>query len=305
MLEKKIGLAFGGGGARGLAHIGVIKVLLHEGIMPDVIVGTSIGAVAGALLAVSGEPDAVVKRVQDYFACECFKRMEFDLFREDNKHKNDGLFDALSHFIRKKIFFNVSLASQQSYVKLEDYMDNMQYLIDDMNIEDAKIPLGIVCTDIHSGKEVVLTRGPMRLAVAASSSIPGVFPPIDFQGRMLVDGGWVNQLPVGPCRDLGADIVIGVDVAHELEQTFTMDTGLDIIRRANSITRQTLTSLQSRGADIIIAPDVGKISWAGFDCIEGCINLGEIAAKKALRKIKKCIAMQDESLLNRFLSKLK
>ena len=109
MKKKKIGLALGGG-ARGLAHIGAIKVLLHEGIKPDLIVGSSIGAIAGALYATLEDPEVVVRKVHEYFNCECFKKLKFDFLKEtEESSTNDGLFDALSRFFRKRIIFNVSL----------------------------------------------------------------------------------------------------------------------------------------------------------------------------------------------------
>jgi NTE family protein len=299
MLRKKIGLALGGGGARGLAHVGVIKVLMKKGIRPDLIVGTSIGSIIGALFATTGDPDAVLHKVHEYFTCECYNNIKLG-FLEDSEEatKNDGLLDALSRFLRRK-FFNVSLARHQSYISQEDYMENMAFLIDDIDIKDTKIPFAVVCTDVHAGKEVVLTKGSLRQAVAASSAIPGIFPPIDFQGKTLLDGGWVNQLPTKPCRDMGADVVIAVNVASELEQDFDLDTGLDILHRMNSITRNTLTRLQGRSADLVISPDVGKFSWTSFECIEGCMLLGEKAANNAIPAIKKHLK-EHPSLFERF-----
>ena len=166
MRKKKIGLALGGGGARGLAHLGVIKVLYEHGIKPDLIVGTSIGAMIGAMLASAGTVEAVAERVEAYFECDCFKKIQFDTFYEDNGHpRNDGLLDALSHIIRRKIFFNISLNRNQSYVKMDDYRENINALIDDIDIRDTLIPLAIVCTDIHAGEATLLTKGPLREAV--------------------------------------------------------------------------------------------------------------------------------------------
>lgn len=299
MARKRIGLALGGGGARGLAHVGVIQVLMKKGIQPDCIMGTSIGSIIGALFATTGDADAVVNKVREYFTCDCYNNIKLG-FLEDSEEatKNDGLLDALSRFFRRK-FFNVSLASQQSYISLEDYMENMAFLIDDIDIKDTKIPFAVVCTDVNAGEEIVLTEGSLRQAVAASSAIPGIFPPIVFEGKTLLDGGWTDQLPNGPCRDMGADVVIAVNVASELEQDFDLDTGLDILRRMNAITRNTLTKIQSENAEIIISPDVGKVSWTSFECIEGCMLLGEQAAKKSIPAIKKYLEAHP-SLFERF-----
>ncbi len=297
---KKIGLALGGGGARGMAHLGVIKVLYEHDIKPDLIVGTSIGAIIGAMLASAGTVEAVRERIEAYFECDCFKKIRFDTFTEDNgQTEDDGLFNALSHIIRRKLFFNISLNRHQSYIGMEDYLENINALIDDLDIRDTGIPLAIVCTDVLAGELVLLTKGPLREAVAASAAIPGIFPPIDFEGRTLVDGGWVDQLPVGPCRRLGADLVIGVDVARELEQDYSLESGLDIIRRTNSITRALLTKLQSREADIIVTPEVGSLSWNRFDCTDECIKLGETAAREALPAIDDKLRALDPSLFSR------
>jgi NTE family protein len=304
MRTKKIGLALGGGGARGLAHLGVIKVLYEKGIKPDLIVGTSIGAIIGAMLASAGTVEAVAERVEAYFNCDCFKKIQFDTFTEENgEPRNDGLFDALSHILRRKLFFNISLNRHQSYVGLDEYQENINALIDDIDIRDTRIPLAVVCTDIHAGEAALLTKGPLRGAVAASAAIPGIFPPIDFEGRTMVDGGWVDQLPAGPCRRLGADLVIGVDVARELEQDFSLESGFDIIRRTNSITRTILTRLQSREADILIAPEVGRLSWARFDCTEECVKLGETAAREALPAIADKLASMESFLSRLFASR--
>lgn len=287
MKKKKIGFALGGGGARGLAHIGAIKALLEAGIKPDLIVGSSIGAIAGALYATLVKPEAVINKIHEYFTCECFKKLKFDFLQETEEiSTNDGLFDALSRFLRKR-FFNVALARQQSFISLDHYMDNIAMLMDDIAIEDTAIPFAVVCTDIQAGKEVVLTEGPLRVAVAASSAIPGIFPPIAFNETLLTDGGWVDQLPTAPCRALGADLVIAVDVSRELEQNYNLDTGLDILRRTNAITRATLNSLQKQDADFVITPGVGDISWAGFDCVENCMLRGKNATDDVIPAIKK------------------
>ena len=288
MKKKKIGLVLGGGGARGLAHLGAIDALTKKGIVPDLVVGTSIGSIIGAVYAVSGDADQALNRVHDYFTCDCYTKIKFDFLKhtEDGK-KNDGLLDSLSRYLQKKFFYNVVLANQLSFVSMETYMENIAFLIEDIDIRDTKIPFAAVCTDINSGSEAVLTKGSLRNAVAASGAIPGIFPPVEVDGKLLVDGGWVNQLPVDTARVLGADFVIAVNVARELEQDFAIDTGLDIIRRANAITRTVLNGIQSHDADAIIDPEVGDISWAEFGCIEDCMQRGRVATLELLEVYEK------------------
>ncbi len=282
MSEVKVGFALGGGAARGIAHIGVLKVLMREGISPGCIVGTSIGALVGACIAATLDVNEVIDRVRSYFEGESFRKIKFDFLKHINHTpETDGLYDALSHYLRKSFFYNVTLA-RQSFVSEDTFLKNISALVDDIGIQDTRIPFAAVCTDIHGGREAVLTEGPLRSAVAASSAIPGIFPPVEFGDRLLADGGWVNQLPAGPCRKLGADVVIAVDVARELEQDYTVDTGLDIIRRVNAITRHTLSRVHVRDADLVISPQVETVSWTSFGCIEECIRLGEDAAEKSL-----------------------
>lgn len=284
MKKEKTGLVLGGGGARGLAHLGAIDVLTEKGIVPDLVVGTSIGSIIGAIYASSGDSGEAQNRVHDYFTCDCYTNIKFDFLKQtEDGTKNDGLLDSLSRYLQKKFFYNVVLANQQSFASMETYMENINFLIDDIDIRDTKIPFAAVCTDINTGSEIVLTKGSLRLAVAASSSIPGIFPPVEVEGHLLVDGGWVNQLPVDTARALGADFVLAVNVARELEQDFSTDTGLDIIRRANAITRNVLNNIQSRDADGIIDPEVGDISWAEFGCINDCMQRGRLATQQFLK----------------------
>ena len=284
MKKEKTGLVLGGGGARGLAHLGAIDVLTEKGIVPDLVVGTSIGSIIGAIYASSGDSGEAQNRVHDYFTCDCYTNIKFDFLKQtEDGTKNDGLLDSLSRYLQKKFFYNVVLANQQSFASMETYMENINFLIDDIDIRDTKIPFAAVCTDINTGSEIVLTKGSLRLAVAASSSIPGIFPPVEVEGHLLVDGGWVNQLPVDTARALGADFVLAVNVARELKQDFSTDTGLDIIRRANAITRNVLNNIQSRDADGIIDPEVGDISWAEFGCINDCMQRGRLATQQFLK----------------------
>jgi len=281
--KRKVGLVLGGGGARGLAHLGALGVLAEHEIEPKLVVGSSIGALLGAIYATTGDSQTAITKVYDYFHCECYTKIKFDFLKQtEESGLNDGLLDGLSRYLRKKFFYNVVLANQLSFVDMDDYLENISWLIDDIDILDTKIPLAIICTDVHSGSEVVLTEGSLRQAVAASSAIPGIFPPIRNGDQLLVDGGWVDQLPVSACRNLGAKLVVAVNVARELEQDYSTDTGLDILRRTNAITRTILNQMQAKEADVLIEPEVGEISWAGFGCVKECVEQGREATEKIL-----------------------
>lgn len=301
-LEEKTGLVLGGGGARGLAHLGAIDVLSKKGINPSMIVGCSIGSLIGALYATTGSCEIALQRIHEYFTCDCYTKIHFDFIKDadENEHEHDGLLDSLSRYFRKKFLYNVILANRQSFVSLDTYMENINFLIDDIDIRDTRIPFYAVCTDLNTGSEIVLSKGSLRDAVAASSAIPGIFPPIELYGHLLMDGGWVNQLPVDTCRSLGADYVIAVNVVRELEQDFSTETALDIIRRTNSITRTVLNQIQAEKADATIDPEVGDISWTDFGSIERCTELGRQAAEEFVEVYSKSLLEEKSSLFSKF-----
>jgi len=285
----RIGFALGGGAARGLSHIGVLKVMARGGFRPDCIAGTSIGALIGALFASSLDIDHVIEKTRAYIEGPHFSRIRFDFLRQiGDSGGSDGFLDALGHYLRKSFFYNVTL-TRQSFIGIDTYLDNISALVDDISIQDTRIPFAAVCTDIHGGREAVLTEGPLRTAVAASAAIPGIFPPVEFGGRLLADGGWVSQLPVEPCRRLGADIVVAVDVARELEHKYSVATGLDILGRVNAITRHTLSLLHRADADLVVSPQLAEVNWTDFSCVEQCIRDGEEAAERALKAVDRLV----------------
>jgi NTE family protein len=184
MSAKKIGYALGGGAARGLSHIGVLKVLREYGIYPDVIAGTSIGAIIGALYAGGYDPDDMEKIVL-------------------------GLdWKKLLHMVDMTIPLS-GLLQGKRVVSL------LRSILGDITFSELRCGFSCLATDIISGEQVVLHDGSLIEAVRASISIPGIFTPVELSGRYLVDGGLVNTVPVSICREMGADYVIGVNVIPE------------------------------------------------------------------------------------------
>lgn len=178
-----VGLALGGGAARGWAHIGVIRALEESGIRPDVICGTSMGALVGAACA-AGELDA-------------FEEWALNL----------GVRDVLTHL-------DFSLGS--GFFKGEKMMDFFRGKFVDRNIEDLDLPFGAVATSLHTGAEVWLRQGSTLDAVRASIAVPGLFTPVNAEGAVLVDGGLVNPIPVSLARAMGAEVIIAVDLCSDL-----------------------------------------------------------------------------------------
>ena len=238
--RKKIGIALGGGASKGLAHIGVIRALEEYGIPIDYVSGTSMGALIGGWYALNGNIDSVEKIVSD-------------LKRKDNI--------LLTEIIRKN---GKPLLKDRSILNIIDRE------FGDARIEDCKIPFSAVATDVKNGAEVVLDKGLLAPAVKASAAIPVVFDPVKIDDRLLVDGGLINPVPANVVRDMGADIVIAVDVSTHWFDISAFPAGSLNWRNIYSVFNAMLSVLGYqisrdilKKADVVIKPPV-----LGFDLFD-------------------------------------
>ena len=285
----KVGLALGGGAARGLAHIGVLKTLEENQVPIDLIVGTSIGALVGGVYATTRSATATEERFRRFIFSKQFKRSKFDFLKESRQARPGLLYNFVS-LVKRGIFYSFSMA-KTSWISAEHFEHNINSILDDVQIEDTAIPFAAVATDINRGEEVILRHGSLRTAVSASSAVPGLLPPVPINGRLLIDGGWMCKVPVLPALRLGASVVIGVDVSKEIEDTSGLRNGLNIMMRANALKAEALKTMQCRFADILIEPDVDHVHWADFSAIVECIALGRDATLRRVGAIRRQIKM--------------
>ena len=285
----KLGLALGGGGGRGLTHIGVLEGLEKAGIKIDIIAGTSIGCVIGGLYALTLSAAEVKERVQRFIKSEEFERVELAFLKKPGKLPEKRSL-SIANVIRRGIFFSLT-ATTKGFMPEEEYLKIFDSLIGDALIENTKIPFSCVAADLDTGKEVVLNRGSLKRAANASAAIPGVYPPVLVDGYNLVDGSWVNIVPVRAAFDAGATMVIAVDVAREKKETAQFKTGLEVFIRANEITREKLKQIQLKEAQIVIAPDVDDVHWADFSQMELCIERGNEAVENCSVELKRKIIL--------------
>ena len=251
----KIGLALGGGAAKGFAHIGVIKMLQANGIQVDVVSGTSAGSVVGALYA-SG----------------------MDAFQMQEKAVS---LDQTS--IRDVRLFSGGLVQGQ---KLQDYVNQQ---VDGRTIEHLSKPLAVVATRLEDGERTVFVRGNTGQAVRASSSVPGVFEPVTIGQSHYVDGGVTSPVPVDAARQLGAEFVIAVDISSKANGSNPGDL-LGTVNQSISIMGQRLGQAELKRADVVIRPKVLDIGAADFSQRGAAILEGEKAALAALPQIRAGIA---------------
>ena len=253
----RVGIALGGGAAKGFAHIGVIKMLEANGITPVVVSGTSAGSVVGALYA-SG---------MDAYA------MQEKAFALDESK------------IRDVSLFSGGVVKGQ---KLQDYVNE---LVGGRSLDKMRKPFAVVATRLSDGERTVFVRGNTGQAVRASSSIPGVFEAVAIGGAHYVDGGVVSPVPVDAARELGADFVIAVDISSKAAgSTASTSSMLGNINQSIRIMGNKLGALELQRADIVIRPKVSDIGPADFEQKNRAILEGERAAQAALPQIRQKIA---------------
>ncbi len=284
----KVCLALGGGAARGLAHLGVLKVFEDAKLRVDLVAGTSLGALIGGLYAAQPDAPYLIDRVDQYLRSFRSRKTRLEFLRrlEQPDHEH-GFFSDMANFVRKGFFWGVT-ATKPAFISEEEYEDFLNPLIPDIQIEETKIPFGCVATDIRNGKRVVFTSGSLRTAIRASCALPGIFPPVAEGDMLLVDGGWVERVPVICAQDMGADVIIAVDVSSEIA-TFEDTSGLDIVLRADAVTRVFLNELLLDEAHLSIHPAVGDVHWADFSHPRELVSQGERAAHDKLVEIRRAI----------------
>ncbi|HSI50889.1 MAG TPA: patatin-like phospholipase family protein [Ideonella sp.] len=247
----RIGLALGGGAARGFAHIGVIQVLEEQGIKPDLIVGTSAGSLVAALYASgkSGTELAALAQGMDESALTDWAFPGRGLIRGD----------ALARYVRTQTR--------------------------NLNIEQMKVPLGIVATDLDDGTAVLFQRGDTGAAVRASSAVPAVFQPVKIGTREYVDGGLVSPVPVRFARQMGADLVIAVDISSPPDGAATGD-AFHLLLQTFAIMGRSINRFELKDADIVLRPGLVGVSSADFASRAKAVQSGREAALAQVAALK-------------------
>lgn len=247
---KKIGLALGGGAILGAAHIGVLGALEERKIEITSITGTSIGAFIAALYAFGVSPKEIEAKVADL-----------------------NWLDAAG--------FTISRYGLLSNEKLGDLFKET---VGDVQFKDAEIPLAVVATDIGACKKVVLKTGSVANAVMASACIPGIFIPVEIDGRLLVDGGLVENVPISPLKEMGEEMILGVDLNAKRKYQKPEDM-IDVLANALDLAIDNATRIQTEEADILIAPELSAYNRADVEKIHDIVQEGYDAAKMILDEL--------------------
>jgi NTE family protein len=286
-MSVRIGIALGGGGARGLAHVGVLKVLEQEGIPPSYITGTSIGAVVGAMYAQRPNVDAMIQRFKDSLDDEFYDQLGLDHLKTTGTQEISFL-QQTTHNIKRRIAINLA-QSRTGLLKEVRLKNILLKLIDKGNIEDTEIPLAIVATSLHTGEDIVLRSGGIIDAVAASSSIPGFLCPVCLNDDLLTDGGVSCPVPVKYLPKEEVDVTIGVELGIRKYYPLECVNVIEIIARADMITSRNLGQMMVNTADVAICPDTKGMHWSEFSREDELIEAGIQGTKEKLPEIKNAI----------------
>jgi len=293
-----VGLALGGGGARGLSHLGVLKALEEARIPIHAIAGTSMGAVVGGAYAQRPGSGKLIQMAHDLIKQFDLRSgwMGFLCDEEEGKARRENLLKDLGDFVRRRLVYVVG-ASRISLEHQEKLMLPLKTALKEELIEKAQIPFAAVAVDLISGKEVTIKKGSMVNAIYASSSIEGIFPPLRTDNQLLSDGGVTSMIPVEAVRELGANFVMGVSIPHTLRSQSKFKSGIEVILRADSLTREKLNHLILKKCDVVITPKVQGIHWANFGKLDECIQKGYDAARDKIDEIKEKIAKRESMWL--------
>lgn len=283
--KPKIGLVLSGGGAKGLAHVGVIKVLEEAGIRPDFIGGTSMGSIIGALYAIGYSVDSLdyIARNYDwiYFFTDEISRRDLAL---EEKEDADRFFVSVP-IQEKKIQIPTGVISGQN---IENRLNTIFAPVYNVrNFDNFQIPFLCIATDIETGKEVVFREGYLPKVIRSSMSIPSIFNPIEIDNKLLVDGGVVNNFPVNRVKEMGADIIIGVDVGFSYYKKEELNSIIKIFEQSVFFYGEELNTRNRNLCDILIEPAMDEFSVSSFASADSIIAAGEQAARKALPEITK------------------
>lgn len=256
-VPPRVGLALGGGAARGFAHVGVIQVLEEAGIRPALVAGTSAGSVVAAMYA-SGKNGAQLQHIAETMEEAAIADWTLPIFSRGMLRG-----EALARYVNGQVKSKL--------------------------IEDMPLPLGIVATDLNTGLSVLFRRGDTGTAVRASSAVPAVFQPVKIAGKEYVDGGLVSPVPVRGVRQMGAQVIVAVDISSPPEGSLTGGT-LEILLQTFSIMGQSINALELKDADVVVRPALQGISSADFGARKRSIEAGRQAMLQALPQLRAAIA---------------
>ncbi|MFH1339120.1 MAG: patatin-like phospholipase family protein [Candidatus Omnitrophota bacterium] len=283
----KVALALGGGGVRGFAHIGAMKVLKSHSVPLDLVVGTSIGAIIGGCFCLNPDTDILEQRFLEMINRPQVRNLELFFAQVSDGSDKKFIIERLISRIRDICAWNLKKAKKW-LVRTEPIVALLSDLFGEKKFSETQIPFACVAVDLIKGTEIIIREGRILDGILASSSIPGIFAPLKCDEGLLVDGGILASIPAREARILGADFVIGVDL-EDIRFKKELYTGLDVMFQSDLIKTHFLNEINLKYCDWVIKPDITDISWSEFSRGPFCLRQGESAALKEVDKIKNAL----------------
>src|SRR2546426_1240489 len=283
--KERTCVVLGGGGSRGLSHLGVLQVLEREGIPLHSIVGTSVGAIVGCSYALDPDATGVTRRALAYLKSSAFRSATFKKVLLKSQSMETNFFKNLFSGIQKSYVFS-NLLRKPSIFPAERLEEVIADLVPDKDFSDTLIPFAVPALDIRSGREVLITKGSLRKAVLASCSLPGFFPPVELDGMLLADAGVIGPVPVNAAAaEFKPSFIVAVDITSQLDEAPIGMRGLDAILRVEAIAGKRLNDIELSSAHVVIRPQVGKKYWSDFSEFDELISQGIQAAEEKLPEV--------------------
>lgn len=282
--KQKTVLVLGGGGARGIAHLGVIEYLVQNRISFDAIIGTSAGALFGSLYAMYNSVEKALSKYR-----EVMDEVDLPDFESSKSSNEPGIRNAVRNMYQsiKKSAWVIKGVIRQSLVDKGMFEEILDVYFGDARLEDLTLKTYIVATDLVTGKDIIFSRGMLAPVIQGSSSIAGILPPVDYQGRVLIDGGTTAKLPVIYAVLLGFKRIIAVDVGSIFKENNNFSNAIDIFSRIEKLTSHRFHIDNISLADILIKPQLEDLSWYDFKKTDIIYNRGFSAANMMGPEIKR------------------
>lgn len=285
---NKIALALGGGGARGLAHIGVLRVFERASVPIDLLVGTSIGALVGGAYAAGLSTDEMEERLEAYIESAAFQSSALKALGDARGGVDLHLAEKIQAFLKNR-YYALQAIFKPGILSKEDFQATINFFIPDILIEETRIPFRAAATDLVSGGQITFSQGSLRQAVAASCAVPGAVEPLKDGEKLLLDGGVICLIPASVARKEGADVVIAVAVVRDVCSEKDFRNALTVYSRIGDIMANRLQNYELMDADIVIRPEVGQLHWAEFSRAKHLIEAGERAAAEKIEEIQRAV----------------
>ena len=295
--REGIHLALGGGAAKGLAHIGVLKVLQRHNLPIASIAGTSMGSMVGALYAINRDAQVVESKFLEFVHSDMYRRARKHFIEAADEARQEKNSFSFRNLLKNGLLFSRSLRTG-CMIPMDDFRDCFSALLPNKTFAETSLPFFAVAAELNRKREAVFDSGLIRSAVMASCAIPGVFPPVRTHDAIYVDGSWVNKVPTAPLQAFGARHVLGIDVT-EMEETNEVNSrrGFSILQRANQVAFERLEAYQAANASLMWHPPMPNLHWGDFIKVAPAVKVGIDYAEAHLGELEKLLEPPPPPLL--------